>query len=70
MHRVPYFTDNEGNVVIFRKVSGVVGFTHKVIVNGQTGGWLATGNRPSARHALYFLERARREGFAEGKVYE
>ena len=33
MQPIPTFADREGNVVLFRKVTNVPGFTHRVIVN-------------------------------------
>lgn len=64
MHRIDYFADKAGNTVVFRKIRNVPGFTHRVIVNQVATGWLASGFKPTAKHAAYFLAEAQKQGAA------
>jgi hypothetical protein len=58
MKRIHMFQDAAGNTVVFRPVQRVPGFTHRVIVNQVATGWLASGFKPNAKHAVYFLTQA------------
>lgn len=58
MKAIPYFADKHGNTVVFRKVSNVPGFTHRVVVNMVATGWLASTHKPNAKNAAYFLQQA------------
>ena len=59
MKHIPTFADTHGNVVVFRRVADVPGFTHRVIVNQVATGWLASSHKPNATNAKYFLQQAK-----------
>ena len=55
---IPTFQAGDGRVLQFVKVTGVPGFSHKVIIDGvATREWLADDFKPSAKAALFFLTK-------------
>ena len=54
---IPTFRDDEGNVIQFFAVRNVVGFTHRVAINGVANGWLGDHCKPSAKVAAFFFKK-------------
>lgn len=60
MREVPTYRDDCGNMVVFVKFASdynMPGFTHRVIVNRTSVGFLKEGFKPSAKAADFFLQK-------------
>lgn len=58
--------DFDGDTIEFVKCDGAPGFSHRVVINGQTTrnlpgfrGWLSNDRKPSAECAQYFYDQWR-----------
>jgi hypothetical protein len=54
MKFIPTYSDGQ-NLVSFIPVRNAPGFTHRVIVNRAHVAWLATGHKPNAKSARFFV---------------
>lgn len=54
---VPTFRDDDGNVVSFKTVTNIPGFSHRVIVNYKPVDYLGNHEKPSAKTAAFFFEK-------------
>lgn len=60
MHRkaITYEDEDDGTTVTFVKVTGVPGYTHKVMINGNGPvAWLSDNFHPSTENAEFFAQR-------------
>lgn len=55
MNNIPTYEDSDGNVIQFRRVQDVPGYSHRVVLNGLAVGWLGVDFKPSSAVAGYFL---------------
>jgi hypothetical protein len=57
-YSIPKFRDESGNVVEFKPVSDVPGFSHRVIVNYKAVDYLDQRHaKPSAKTAAFFFQK-------------
>lgn len=54
MRAIPTFEASDGAIIQFIRVSGIPGFSHRVLINAQPKDWLGLGFTPSAAAAEFF----------------
>ncbi len=54
---VPTYRDEAGNIVSFKAVAHIPGFTHRVIINQRAVDYLGDNAKPSAKVAEFYFRK-------------
>ena len=57
MRAIPTYEDKAGNIIQFRTIHNIPGFSYRVVRNGLAVDWLRNDQRPSAKVAAYYAEK-------------